>query len=746
MSAPASDPPPAVSARQAVEILNRAGAVLTGSLAYEETLRLVVELVVPDVADWCAVLVLGEDGSERDITSGHPDPEVEAVLREIRRRRRRQTGGSESLEVLGSGRSILASDVTGTPAADIERYDRDVLARLHPRSYMLVPLMARGRTLGALTFLSTTPGRHYTADDLHFAETLGGRFALAIDNARLFDAAERSLALLDTLFATAPVGLGFLDRDGRYVRINEALAAMNGRTVDEHLGRTIEEVLGEYAPSVAEAHRTVVSRDEPVLDREISGRPAWAPDETRHWMSSFTPVHGPAGELLGVSVAVMDITERRRLLERQRALLEAERAARVRADFLARAGALLDASLDYQETLRNVADITVPEIADWCSIRILDDEGLLQPVATTHVDPAKRALAREAEERYPPDPSASTGSTAVARSGVSQVVREITDEMLRASVSDPERLELVRSIGLRSVIIAPLVARRRVFGTLSLATAESDRLFGDEDVQLAEELARRAAVAIDNARLYTERSRIAHTLQARLLPDRLPSIPSARLAVRYRAAGELNEVGGDFYDVFPRGENSWALVVGDVSGKGAEGAAVTALARYTLRAAALEPGLPSDALRRLNAALLGESSTNEFVTVALGYVERREGGGLDVRVALGGHPPPLVLRHDGRVEHVGTFGAILGVIPDPPLPDCEVSLAAGDTMVLYTDGVTEAGPRAALLGEEGLAELIAAHAGADPARLLEAIENAAVTADAGAPRDDIALLAIMVEQ
>ena len=263
MTAHAHDPRPAVSAHQALETLNRAGAVLTGSLAYEQTLRHVAELVVPEVADWCAVLVVGADGSEREITSGHADPAVERTLVEIRRRRRQRTGASESLEVLDSGRSILANDVTGIPATDLDAEERAVLARVQPRSYMLVPLRARGRTLGALTLLSTTPGRHYTAQDLHFAETLGGRFALAIDNALLYDAAERSLALLDTLFATAPVGLAFLDLEGRYVRINEALAAMNGRSVDEHLGRTIDEVLGEYAASVAEAHRSVVGTGSP---------------------------------------------------------------------------------------------------------------------------------------------------------------------------------------------------------------------------------------------------------------------------------------------------------------------------------------------------------------------------------------------------------------------------------------------------------------------------------------------------
>jgi len=453
------------------------------------------------------------------------------------------------------------------------------------------------------------------------------------------------------------------------------------------------------------------------------------------WPYSRSWGYAPSGLL--TLVVVIDNTERRRLLE-------AERAGRVRADFLARAGLLLDASLDYEETLRNVADIAVPEIADWCSIRILDAERRLQPVATAHADPERLALAREYERRFPMEAD-EPGSTDVARTGVTQVIREITDEMFAAAIQDPEQLAMIEALGVRSVIIAPLIARRRTFGTLTLASGESGRRFGDDDVRLAEELARRAAVAIDNARLYTERSRIAHTLQAKLLPDRLPAIPGTRLAARYRAAGELNEVGGDFYDVFPRPGGGWALVVGDVSGKGAEGAAVTALARYTLRAAALEPGPPSRALRRLNAAIIAEAETTEFVTVVLAYVTPAPDGSLRAVVALGGHPPPLVLHPDGRVEDPGRFGAILGVIPDPPLPDREFVLAPGDTMVLYTDGVTEAGPRSDPIGERGLAELLSTHAGADPERLLDAVEEAVVTAQPGEPRDDIALLALAVD-
>jgi PAS domain S-box-containing protein len=726
---------PVVSAREAMEVLNRAGEVLTGSLALEETLSAVVGLIVPRLADWAAILMLGEDGGEREFSSRHPDPEVEAAIMAIRRRRR-DTGGSESLEVLRTGKPILATDASA-PAGDVSRDEQSVLDRVTPRSYMLVPLRARGRLFGAMTLLSTTPGRHYTDEDLTFAMSLSGRCALAIDNARLYESASRSLGLLDTLFSTAPVGLAFVDGDGRFVRVNDALAMISGRSVADYIGRPVHELLDGAKREV----EGVLADGRPRLEVETTV-PWPAGDENRHWVSSYTPVRGLEGELLGVGLTVIDITERRRLLERQRALLAAEQAARMRADFLARAGKLLDASLDYEETLRTLAQIAVPEIADWCAITMVDADGALTNVITAHSDPAKQALAEAYQRRYPPQPDDAGGTYAVLRSGVAQVVREITDEMLVEATSDPEQLEMVRALGLRSVVIAPLVAHRRALGTLSIATAETGRVLGDADVQLAVELGRRAGVAIDNARLYTERSQIAHTLQAKLLPERLPEIPSARVAARYRAAGELNEVGGDFYDVFERAEGEFALVVGDVSGKGAGGAAVTALARYTLRAVCPEGGPPSGALRRLNAATL-TSATSEFITVALAYVAARERGGLTVRVALAGHPPPVVRRGDGRVERVGVAGTLVGAFADPRLADTEVALAPGELMLMFTDGVTEAGPAGGRLGEDGVAALVGELPADDPERLVEAVEAAAVRAQPGEPRDDIALLAVL---
>jgi PAS domain S-box-containing protein len=535
------------------------------------------------------------------------------------------------------------------------------------------------------------------------------------------------------LFSTVPVGLAFLDTEQRYVRVNGALAAINGRAIEDHIGHTVEAVLGDAAAPAIARLRQVIDTGEPILDEELTLSLA---GEQRHFISSYTPVRGLDGHLLGVGVTVIDVTERR-------ALLDAEREARLRADFLAQAGAILDSSLDYEETLTNVAQIAVPEVADWCGVSILDEDGVLHEVAAAHVDPAKREIGRELRERFPPDQAGESGTVGVARSGQAEFVAEITDEMLVAAIKDPDQLRLVRELGLRSVIITPLTARGRSLGTLTLASADSGRRFENADVQLAQELGRRAGVAIENARLYTERTRIAHTLQASLLPERLPDVPGLAVAARYRAAGELNEVGGDFYDAFERSDGSWAFVVGDVSGKGAEAAAVTALARYTLRATAYDAGSPARALERLNGAMLTDGSA-QFATVVLVCARSCDDGTTAVEIALGGHLPPLVMRRGGRVEAVGEFGSLLGAYPDPELTDTRLTLEPGDIMLLYTDGVTEAGPRTAPVGQDGLESCLRELGGQGPDEIVDAVERFVVDAHDGDPQDDIALLAICV--
>jgi PAS domain S-box-containing protein len=622
-------------------------------------------------------------------------------------------------------------------AVELSDTEAESYRRLAPRSYMIVPLVARGRTIGALTLLSMREGRHYGDGDLDFAQHLGRRFALAVDNARLYDEAERSRGLLDTLFASAPVGIGFFDTELRCVRVNEALAAINGVPVDDHPGRPLAELLGPLADRVLPLYRHALVSGEPILEQEVEGHAPTATGELRHWLVSCTPVRTGDGTVLGVSGVVIDVTERRALLER-------ERAGRRRASFLARAGELLESSLDYETTLRNVAQIVVPGVVDWCVIHVIDEAGDLKLVAAAHADREKERLAWDLGTRYPVRADSPSGVGGVIRSGSTEVTTEVTDEMLEAAAVDAEHLEILRGLGLRGSIVAPLRARGRTLGAITFVAAESHRSFTRDDVDLVEELARRAGLSVDNARLYTERSAIAHTLQAELLPSRLPDIPGVRVAVRYRAAGELNEVGGDFYDVFELPAGGWAFEIGDVSGKGAEAAAVTALARHTVRTASIQPASPKDLLETLNDALLVQRAGSEFCTVCLARLSL-DGDLRQLTVALGGHPPALVLRADGGVEAIGEPGTLLGVFGDPDLSEVETELAPGDTVLLYTDGVTEAGPAGNEIGDEGLARLLGTLRGLPPDAIVDAVEHAAAGAEDGQPHDDIALVAFAID-
>src|SRR3954454_18144127 len=261
---------PVVDAEAALHFLAEASSVLGGSLNYEDTVQRVANLLVPRIADWAGIDIVEEDGSTRQLTSRMDDPELEAFLLDLRARYR-QTGDQSrgTQAALNENRSVLVRDAAGPAMIPLAPHEQALYERLNTQSYIIVPLIARGRTLGAVTLISRREDRRYGAVDLAFAEHLGRRFALAIDNARLYDHAERSLALLDTLFATAPVGLAFFDAELRYVRINEALAGMNGLSVEDHLGRTVSEVLPEAGQDVVDQIRHVYESGQPATDLEI---------------------------------------------------------------------------------------------------------------------------------------------------------------------------------------------------------------------------------------------------------------------------------------------------------------------------------------------------------------------------------------------------------------------------------------------------------------------------------------------
>ena len=423
--------------------------------------------------------------------------------------------------------------------------------------------------------------------------------------------------------------------------------------------------------------------------------------------------------------------------------ISAHKRAELAQRFLARSAEVLASSMDPDELLVEIANLAVPEVADWVAVEVLTDSGSVERKALAHVDPEVREWALEISKRYPPDPDAPAGVYQVIRPGQAELYPEIPDEMLREGAQDEEHYRILSEFGMRSVVIVPMTTRARTLGALTFVNGTSGRRFDEQDVELAQELARRCATAVDNARLYTDRSYIARTLQESLLPVELPDIPGVETAARFRPTGEGNEVGGDFYDMFETGDRGWTVVMGDVCGKGPDAAAVTALARYTLRAVAMRERMPSRSLAVLNEALLRQRDDRRFCTVAYAYIEKLDRGAR-VGVASGGHPLPLLLHVDGSVEPVGVPGTLLGVVPDPDLEDRAVTLEPGDALVFYTDGVIESRGDATVLDERRLAELLATCAGAGADAIAARVEEAAVLSQGGRPRDDIAVLVLRV--
>ena len=406
---------------------------------------------------------------------------------------------------------------------------------------------------------------------------------------------------------------------------------------------------------------------------------------------------------------------------------------------LAEAGRVLAGSLDFEDTLRRVAWLAVPDLADWCMVDLFGERGL-ERVAVAHADPSRAELAGRMQGILI-DQSASLGPGAVARTGRAELHREVDEEHLRKTALNPIHHKLISGLGVRSAVSVPMTVRGQRLGVMTLSTTDSGRRLGPEQLAVLEELGRRAAVAVDSARVHRQRSAIARTLQNSLLPPVLPEIAGVETAALYRAAGEGTDVGGDFYDLFTVGEDEWIAVIGDVCGKGAEAAAVTALARYTIRTAAVRRRSPAAILRWLNDAMRRQELDGRFCTIACVHLDTSRPE-IRLSVACGGHPPGLVRRAGGAVEEVGVPGTLLGLVPDPELEDRPATLAAGDALVLFTDGITEARAPHRVLEAEDLHAALRAVAPPSAQRIVEQLAALAVGKEGTPPRDDIAVLAL----
>jgi serine phosphatase RsbU (regulator of sigma subunit) len=447
--------------------------------------------------------------------------------------------------------------------------------------------------------------------------------------------------------------------------------------------------------------------------------------------------------------ALRDLTDRKQLEQERKRLLRAEHDSRVQAEaarqrvrLVFEASELLAVSLDYPDALVRLAELMVREVADLCLVDMVDESGTISRVAAVHANQSKQVLAERLERDYPPRRGSSDPVAMTLLTGEPQLSPRMPDRSLRTMSHNEEHLRILRELGLQSSLSVPLIARGRTLGVLSLISTNPDIRYGEPDVRLAEEIARRAAVRIDNARLYEERDHTAKVLQRSLLPPDLPALPHVDLAARYLPLGEGNEVGGDFYDVFDCGDGSWAAVVGDVCGKGPEAAAVMGLVRHTVRALARFQRRPSKLLQELNRSLLEQSVDERFCTVC--YLRLRPGSE-NVRFTLcsAGHPLPLLLRRDGRLLSAGQAGQLLGVFPEVSLVDTVIDLRPGDALVIYTDGAIEQRGSEPVTGEERLRDAVAGSLGQDAEATAARIEETLRSARGPSPPiDDVALLVI----
>ncbi|MGX1817991.1 SpoIIE family protein phosphatase [Streptomyces albidoflavus] len=432
---------------------------------------------------------------------------------------------------------------------------------------------------------------------------------------------------------------------------------------------------------------------------------------------------------------------------------ELERLRRGSLSFLVEASDLLAGTLDRDQTLALMAQMTVPTLATWCAV---------YTIADTASEPYLSYVLHEDEERIdglkallgridPPEPVPTPGARiwpaparAAHEAALKASVRSLDDEPHHLGSGIGSTLTTAASVGGETVVL-PLVARNRVIGMLVLGKPSEDH-FRQENLELAEDLSRRAALALDNSRLYSERMAISQSLQRSLLPPDMPEVPGVEVEVIYRAAGEGNEVGGDFYDLFTIPDGAYGFAIGDVCGTGPEAAAVTGLARHALRLLAREGYSGPAVLERLNNAILDEGERSRFLTLLYGELRPQEDGSALLKVVCAGHPLPLRLRQDGSVEAAAEPQPLLGVMDDLELYEQTVRLEPGDVLLCVTDGITERREGSRMLGDDGLAEVLKGctglTAGAVAARVMRAVERFA----ADSPSDDMAILTMRVPE
>ncbi|MFI8231189.1 PP2C family protein-serine/threonine phosphatase [Streptomyces sp. NPDC085900] len=410
-----------------------------------------------------------------------------------------------------------------------------------------------------------------------------------------------------------------------------------------------------------------------------------------------------------------------------------------RLTLLAEATTALSSTLDSHKGLSRVCRILVPQLADWAAVDLIEDDGRPRRVSVVHHDPEVLPVGGLTGV-LPPVPEVPVGPLARVLAGAGPLLLTSADIPPVTQAADPlhaRQLELFAQLGTDTAVVAPLRARRQVLGAMTVGRSAGRAPLTSSDLAMVEDLAHRMALGVDNARLHRETQHIAERLQRSLLPT-LPEAGPLRLAARYMPAAATAEVGGDWYDSFTLPTGHTTMIIGDVTGHDVRAAVTMSQLRNMLRGIGCdreEP--PGSILRRLDLAhhTLYPQAT---ATCVYGLLGEREDGAWTLDFSSAGHPPPLLITHDGDTRYLtGGQGLLLGVDPDEPRPHAVEVLPSGSTVLLYTDGLIERRGEGLDVGMTRLRQ----HAAALAREPLEIFCDELLTGLAADHADDVAVLA-----
>jgi PAS domain S-box-containing protein len=695
-----------------LSLLDQIGAITDGSLSLADTLERAVELTVPAAADIALIDAIHRGEVTRAAVRARGRADWQALEAGLHSR---EPSTPFWLRDPQFGIPPVPQYLPRVTDAQVQILSHDgedlaFMRSLGLRSVIIVPLIARRRLLGTLTVAVAWSKRRYRRDDLTFLKTLSGRLALALDNAGLFSDLESVERRMDAVMDRIPEAVTVHDANGSLVFANEAAADLIGMpdaagvlaaNVDERVARY--ELYAEDGGRLPDEDLVVKALREGQLPLRGTFRLLVPATRRERWISvAVEGIAGPDGNALYAVTTIEDVTVTKR----------AELAQRL----LARVGELLESSLNYGETLRRAAELAVPRFADWCAVSVPADDGVIDLAAVAHRDSERVSQLRELNDGDGRQLDRDSVVARVLKGGEPAIVDD----------------------GPGSMLVVPMMAGAKLVGALAFAADVGSRRYDEGDLEVAVEFGRRAGLAAENARLAEMRIEINRTLQRGLLPADPPPMPGWRVATMYRPAGELNEVGGDFYEVLEI-EDGWMVVLGDVVGRGAEAAALTALARHTLHTAGSITGDPLQALATLNDRLR-ERQPIPLCSAAVVVLREASGGAAEAVAVAAGHPLPLLIR-GAEVRETTVPGPLLGALPDPQWTTTRVELLPGDQLVVYTDGVTDARAGGELFGEVRLRDEVAGSGRPDTA---VARVEAALSSFAGdVVADDAALVAIM---